>query len=92
MTAAKVEELNRTFDMPAAQLRAGEPAGLGIPIAAALARQMGGAVMFESKQGGGTRAAVTFPKSRCGVNIPETLAGFRLPMAAGASELAMSAE
>ncbi len=93
MTAAKVEELNRTFDTPAAPLRAGEPAGLGVPIAAALARQLGGSVVFESKQGGGTRAGVVFPRTRCGVNIPETLAGFRLPMtASGAPELALPAE
>lgn len=74
MSTSKADELNRIIDMPTPQLRAGEPAGLGVATAAALARQMGGSVEFDSRQGSGTRAAVVFPPNCCGAVMTEAMA------------------
>jgi signal transduction histidine kinase len=62
----KLAELNAVLDsgVSATPGRPGDVAGLGIPTAAALARQMGGTFELESQPGHGTRALMVFPKSR----------------------------
>ncbi len=44
--------------------RPGDSAGLGIPVATALARQMGGKIELDSQLGQGTYAALVFPASK----------------------------
>jgi DNA-binding response OmpR family regulator len=62
----KLRELRTCLDesSPDQSARPGESAGLGIPVATALARQMGGKVELDSQLGNGTHAALVFPASK----------------------------
>jgi DNA-binding response OmpR family regulator len=65
---AKLRELQTCLDeaSPDQSARPGETAGLGIPVATALARQMGGRVEIGSQLGGGTQASLVFPAAKRG--------------------------
>lgn len=59
---AKLDELRSCLDAPHRPDDADRGFGLGVPAAAALARQMGGRLELESSVGAGMRAALVFPR------------------------------
>ena len=63
---AKLRELLTCLDEANADqsVRPGESAGLGVPVATALARQMGGRIEMESHLGSGTQALIVFPAAK----------------------------
>lgn len=75
MSPTKLVEIVKCLDQPL-QLasRPSESGGLGVPIAKALARQMGADVELESHQGRGTVASIVFPPSSVVVASPRQLA------------------
>lgn len=62
---SKMEELNRVLDaVSVVPAKSGEAAGLGVAMATALARQMGGKLEISSLPNRGTTAALVFPRSK----------------------------
>lgn len=59
----KLRELRTCLDAANSEngVRPGESAGLGIPVATALIRQLGGSIEIDSQLGNGTRAALVLP-------------------------------
>lgn len=67
----KLEELRSVLDVPPpTQTRPNEAAGLGVPMATALVRQMGGSLEINSQPGRGTRASLVFPGSKRALGRP----------------------